>query len=408
MLVSRVWGTQNTVDEIYVLDDEKIKDIIVQLMNEKPLEKTKGSFQKIISGIDTHVQADDEIKNLNFDQFSLIEKLIHEYTCSNTTKIGGSPAISAISDYMYNSDFEHVGFLGNTTDSLSKGLESSEKNERYRFLFSNNNKTTHKPKTLSLESSSGRYKIMIPYSSGRNLSELDADNVIRRSRRYAKNGGIMFGLGGLNKGSAKEYHKLLNRMQEEISNMYLFVGTNSFKGLSPMTKMEYLSVCYRADIVSFNDEELKQVYTALGGEKDIPLSEMLSDLDKKAQENNIVINPNQIKVCHAKSGAVIFPSSCYEKIPSDVYSSTLNEAVKATSLSFKLDADISRDFVHKLDFLFGTDQSHEFTSMFGKTNLPYAVAPLVTSPLGNTTGLGAKFDGILASRLASYLPEYRR
>ncbi len=406
MTTARVWTTQCTLDEKVRLSDEDIVAILEEsthgIDNDVYIERAK----EIISKVQTGKANDEELRGLGSTELSVVENIALGYLPKEEwiEEIGGSPAISGIADFEYFRNINEVFFAGNLVHPVHASL--SRKNEKYDHIFEGNKQTHHNPRTLSLEAKSGRFKIMMPHSEGRTIRALcevalrEHLTDISRGNKY-----VFLGLGGLNKGEPEDYQGLIDRVHDCTDFTGVYIGTNSFGKYTPEKVTKYLQVCYKGDVISFNDAELFQVYRSVGGEKTRDLSEMMSELDQLATAAGIETNPNQIKVCHGASGALLYTTGEYAGLDQDELGNCLRLASDATSLRYKTGEYPCEGWARSWDFQDRQEEDfrHEFGNPENIDGMIHTVAPVIESAQGTTTGLGATFDGIMAGYLSKYV-----
>jgi hypothetical protein len=306
--------------------------------------------------------------------------------------IGGSPAISAVTAHNLTRNEDHLAksaYIGSVPLSLEEVLQ----NTPYEHIFSHGVRNGHRPTTLSFETD--RYKLMLSNSEGRNLADLRADGRytldVRKFFQAIPYGPVAIAISGLNKGMPREYHEFITWAVSEEPAAIVFVGTNSFA-----TQMktgdydlvnDYWDVCRMGDITSLNESELEQLHTAKNGSVNCSRAERLRDL-----------NHPGITVCHSAEGAAAYTNQRMTPHQRKLLGDALQVAVDATSSYYQSGREprTIRDVCE-----YGRSVVRADTDFMGCSNRdPHIVtvnAPVVDRPLGDTTGLGARFDGYLMS-----------
>lgn len=227
---------------------------------------------------------------------------------------------------------------------------------------------------------------------------------------------VVVALGGLNKGSPKEYsilvkeiQKLKAEYQKKDIHVKIFIGTNSFKN-DPKEIKEYWDIIKEADIVSMNDAELNSIYSALfGGDITIPLGDKLRILGTRQDFGDGLI------ICHAAEGAIIGSFGTFEniitpkqKIDLTAYlKKSLQLAVDGTTYIYENGKFPNDTAVRNYSPNIRSRQESPFFVRFvhPKEKLANGIGETVAAnvgyPVGNLVGLGAVFDGILLSYLFS-------
>ena len=428
-----IWTTQCTVDYKVKLSREQIIKVLKSTIDKSSASYIPNEYYRTqVKDILGKGLKEGEIKGLSDAELQIIENAVAALVPQAEWRIdvGGSPAISAIAAYFYNTkraNSQDVFFVGNVVGTVSDFLRDSA---LYRPLFkhaiSHAKASTHKPRTLSLEDDEGRLKVMIPYSSGRKLSELNMKRFIGQVINASGDCDMVtVGLGGLNKGQPKEYLELVSQLKDLLKeSATLYVGTNSFVNYTPGEILGYCDVMRRAEVVSFNDEELRQVFSKLGGklstevktrrskkQKDKTLIELLLEVDDLIERNQHESNKGQIKICHAPSGVIAcIPDSLAEYKPA--LQQALESCVDATSYRYL--TGIYPFYSQVEDYRAKSPKRQEaaFKKDFGPIppEIICAAAPSVTKAqaMGNTTGLGAVFDGIFSIYVSALFDYIRR
>ncbi|MBI4980612.1 hypothetical protein HZC30_03605 [Candidatus Woesearchaeota archaeon] len=227
---------------------------------------------------------------------------------------------------------------------------------------------------------------------------------------------VVVALGGLNKGSPKEYSALMKEIQK-LKEEYLkkdisvkiFIGTNSFKN-DPKEIKEYWNIIKEADIVSMNDAELNSIYSALfGGDVTIPLGDKLRKLGAGTDFGD------GLMICHSAEGAVIGSFGTFENIITSEQNidlaaylkKSLELAVDGTTYIYQNGIYPNDTAVRNYSQNIRSRQESPFFVRFVHpgghlaNGIIETVAANVGYPVGNLVGLGAVFDGILLSYLFS-------
>lgn len=400
------WGTQATVDYAIKISDPDIFDFISK-SGIKELESMLSSDKK-----------DLEINITNEQQLEELMKLAEKYSVRETWSIrpGGSPIYSTRSGHelgqCFSSDynFPEVEYNGLMCASLEDLLKQNPGDD---FPRSSAQSNPNRPGTLALESQ--KYKIMLSYTKGRDLSILIRDEFVENLPSNPQN--CLVAISGLNKGEAKDYRGLIESVRTKNPATKIFISTNSFAA----KKNETQSECYKrirdvyellklADIVSMNDAETSSLYDAIYGPKDLPLAEKFLALDLKGT-----------RICHAAEGSLlycntspekIFDSSLLDEFPKQIQN-FLQWSVDGTSFAYQegflpnftalrlYSQNVHERQQHSFQTRFLTNKSLSKTLSSVPNGMIMAVAPSVPSAKGGLTGAGAVFDGYLAAFFAA-------
>jgi len=282
------------------------------------------------------------------------------------------------------------------------------------------------PRTHSLEIRETSTKLMLSLIEGRRPEELEFADIIQKVNQLYMNGddSYVVQLGSLNKGNPI-FHSATKYVFEEASartgkKTIFYAGTSDFKDDTNRV-IEILKVVYSYHIISMNEKELDQVYSALcksTGASESPSSraEKLSVLDNLVEsynsshnEDRIEINPEQIKICHSAHGAIAYKSSWYGDSDRQLTQELLQLCVDGTTRKYETDNYLCLKEILAYSSTAGiVRQNSEFDEQFGDErnrenyNVVSAVAPVVPNPIGTLTGLGAVFDGIATSTMGLY------
>ncbi len=428
-----IWVTQATLDNKIKLPRERILDILKQTTDKDgghyignpEYQRKANDLIRILQQRDV----DGEIKDLRDEELEKIERLAKEFVPRTkwVTEIGGSPAISAIAAYTLNNGLsqQRIFFIGNLTGTVKDFLSRAQAyGPLFKYAIDTGKTRKHKPRTTSLEEESGTFKIMMAYSSGRKLQELDRGEFTRGILNASSNGGtITIGWGGLNKGEPEEYKTLV----ETITDLFRdgrrpinYIGTNSFMGYYPGKLIKYLELINTAaDIVSFNDEELRQIYDKLGMPRNNQtqgnLTDLLVGLDELMEKNGIEPNREQIRICHSSSGAIAYVPDRLSQYKNAIKEALQKSVDGATYTYLERRNPSARDietYTQTTNCNRRGRQTAKFRRDFGaigpNSRVISAIAPKVTNAKGSTTGLGAVFDGILSVYISAIYSHHSR
>jgi len=437
--IPKIWATQITADYTAKINDN-IRERLLHVFKGHALKYVdfiKDSFMTVegyyeeyrndpdpdvmfilkcndaIRNLREQNKKDIEIKCKNRSLFDDVKRSLYEEIPKRNWRLdlGGSPPISALAEMHLGNGLKGISdahYAGNLVKSAEYVLDNAYKKFKHRFTYENF-KTEDEPATFSIENNSGESKIMMAFSEGRELSDLSGK---KRDQFYIKigyisnNGKKIIAFGGLNKGSPEEYAEIISIIRKNEPDVKIFISTNSFKSNEEARKF-YQRVLSKADIVSYNEIELRKVYESFEyfpGKKSIV--EMLSNLIPVAKKHSVIVNPHQLVVCHSEAGAIINYSG---KNTKEVVNS-LEIAVGGASFRYKNGRFGTEDEIK--DFISKTTRSYsQFESIMGCdiNDLPEGVLGTVAFDLsdvevkGSITGAGSTFDGILLSYITPML-----
>ncbi len=417
-----VWAPESTLDQKVSLSPEQIAAVIEYSLRE-PFQTAAGAYQRRADDVLRELQSaqrrtdgselgDREIRGITHEGLVRLEHFVHRQCASRDSwklELGGGPAISAWAASQYwQSPEDPVYFVGNLA-RLPDGI-ASQGIFRYSQIVGPDS-----PRTLALESRSGKFKVMIPYEKGRRLEDVDWEAFAGRLGALGQDAHLIVALGGLNKGSPRTYDRFVSRIREAVDEPTFFVGTNSFRGCTSDEIAEYLrmiNMSAGARILSFNEAELQQAYTALGGGNARTCAEMLLELDSLCLKKGITPAIPQAKICHAPEGAILYGNGTRT---AKNLQEELQRSVDATSYRYETGTIPRADDIPLLSDGYETRrQLEQFIDRFGSPHeLPQrgiisAIAPHIDNPAGSTTGLGATFDGLLLSYLGKHVAGRRQ
>lgn len=412
---AKIWGSQVTVDYSLKVGPELMTRLLREILDlgHKALGMENDGDQRAdgnkIKGLTrfmsacgevsdkvehTHRNSDAEIKCPSRDLFREIIARAIGYGKLHAD-IGGSPAISALAGMHL--DAEGTFYQGNVPNHVATLLQ--ERYEKFVSQFVQGNpRTEHLPGTLTIEDADGRYKVMISFSEGRELRDLNAGfykGLREMGRRYKV---PFLAVSGLNKGTPEEYSRLIETAREGNASMGIFVGTGAFN-VTASPESYWRTTLSKANIASFNEEELAQ--TGIIFSRTDKLAGTLPFIAQKMAEAQ---GRNPIVACHSAAGAIM----SYDGLPRDAAQHALEMAVAGASLrcaagTYGSEAEIG-DFRRT-----GKGKNYElFREIMGKgpEELPCGLVGVVAPDLsdhginGSITGAGATFDGILLNYVA--------
>lgn len=334
-------------------------------------------------------------------------------------ELGGNPAIAAVRGYQLKRGVSesklpksvYVGLYPDSVkDYVAKYLRKEEPDIEKK-VFESKIRLKAQPQTVSLESDR---KLMLVYGPGRSLLYMDEQmyfKMIKETLKKYKNDGVVFAFMGIYPES--DASKLIGKIKDRYKKAKIFIGTGSFKKDEIIDKVlvteTYYKILEKADIVSFNDDELHDLHTVIvgkGARKPISLADKLKELELDA-----------IKVCHSADGAIldlgVNPESVInnKQIREDPYG-YLQEALQLSvdGASYVLDSvKIGRKANETAVRTYSESITKRSKELFNRTflktveHLPGGLvtvyAPLVVHPLATLTGIGAIFDSLLLSFL---------
>lgn len=397
-----VWGTQGTVDYSYRFSTvEDLTPILEYFIKE-------NIFPGIAEKIKNEGMKEGEFSVDDKDIQKAIEFLDKEKLGKKMTTLGGSPLISALYGYYLRNREEkcfpktyYCGAVPNSVRNFIRDVPNPNEKSELEEIFSYGVDVDANPGTFSIEI--GKSKIMLSNSSGRELKDLDKNQYLENLQKIIEkhDGKVVLALGGLNKGSPKEYQDFIHSVKEKFPEIMIFVGTNSFTKFSRKEIGEYWEAIKLADIVSFNDEELKAVYDNVHFPENISLGQKLKELEFSG-----------IKICHGAEGAAlevgakagnIANNPLFKSNPSNFLTSALQYAVDGAA--FIYDNSQRKGGLTDTALIVYSENIRErqragFRVRFISSEPELAnglvgvMAPTVTRPRGALTGLGAIFDSL--------------
>jgi len=348
------------------------------------------------------------------------------------TQIGGNPGIFALRGYYLgagdpNSSLpivRYAGLLPQSYRDYESGIDTNDPfHEVLLEVFREDSCASidEKPMSMSLE---GKFKVIFPYRTGRTLGYLkDAKDKtftahlgrMRRliSKRKHAGQNVLFAFpGGLD--SVEDGAQLLNEIEktEFPANRLFFFGCSSFREGTQWnqdeTKQIWESMLERADILSMNETELSDLHTVVVGNgtfQDKALSYKLMELPTEA-----------IKVCHSSAGSLMDPgpdpgrflnAEAFKTDPSGFLEQSLWLATDgaAYGIASQFGNHATEAAVRIFSIRVGSRNADTFKAVFLNVletmppGLIAVPAPLVARPMSALTGIGARFDALLAAFL---------
>ncbi|MEM0465571.1 MAG: hypothetical protein QXW97_02610 [Candidatus Pacearchaeota archaeon] len=397
-------GLQCCEDEVVKISHENIIEVLE--FAKKEFENNKkfyNDLSKKLDEIKKGLTNNAEFKGLNNQEISILEKKVCEYCPKDEwyLNIGGSPAITTISMYEYSKEDKNVDvfYVGNL---VSTTIDALYRNPELIPVFINNKITKAKPRTLCLEDYLGKYRIMITFSEGRELSELQRNSFFKNLQELGTNyKRVLINIGGLNKGEPEEYKNLIEEIRNKVDSNLIYIGTNDFPKDNDKRK-KYLEIVLNSDFASMNDVEIKQLYESVNGDKNKKIGEILEDLEEKAKSENIKTNENKILIVHSPNGAILKTYGKYESIPKEKLEEALKFSVIATSYRLASGIYPNKEMIENIaSNKIKNLNKEEFEKEFGdesylkQKKIIGVYSPKLLNIIGDMTGAGATFDGVM-------------
>lgn len=339
------------------------------------------------------------------------------------TQVGGNPAIMAfrcakLTASQLNSDHPDVKYSGLFPKSLAdfltemKGHEDSAMLRRV-FDLQLCKSVDAEPQTIALEAN---FKVIIAYGPGRKVTDIapDADfslfvqNLWRQiSEDYRR---ILFAFSiphPIDKGI--ELVSALKRGFGERAK--IFVGCSSLRvGRNDEERIRTIwnGILKDADMISLNETELRDLHTEIVGNGVFQRGALASKLRE--------LPTLAIKVCHAAEGAILDPGPKPERVVNSALFSRDPHGFLEECLTLAADGA-----TFAIDSLYGHSATEAGVRAYSKTSnvrsgdlfkavflevlgqmpggLVTVQSPMVARPLSALTGVGARFDALLASFL---------
>jgi hypothetical protein len=369
--------------------------------------------------------------NIRLDGHSLqdlggaLEHLRMKCPGTELAQVGGNPAIAALRGYFLgvrNRDpqLPIVAYVGILPASFFDFL-AKQKNPFFckalKEVFDTERcvQINEWPMTLALE---GQHKIILAYSVGRTLDYLSADNFrqyIDRLRPMIPETAerrVLFAFPSIPH-PVESAAKLIDLITKEFGdNALIFFGCSSFRDANGLqlerTETLWNLLLSKAHILSMNETELGDLHTVVVGKgfhQEKPLAYKLLELPTEA-----------IKVCHGADGALMDPGPDAGRVINATAFGSDPAAFLEESLRLATDGA-----TYGLASLFGHDATEAGVRIFSASVLnrnnerfrttflnvlesmpPGLIAihtPIVARPMSALTGVGARFDGLLATFL---------
>ncbi|MBI2138326.1 hypothetical protein HYU13_01955 [Candidatus Woesearchaeota archaeon] len=398
-----VAATQCTLDENVRMDDQHLLEVLEYAAGLPNNPKFTGGVAKFLELFRGGKLNNGELKGATSEDLALIEKKVEEITPKEdwSLAIGGSPAITAVAmeRYAEGDTSTDVFFAGNLVRTV---IDALIKKPDLLPAFVRNKMTDAKPRTLSLEDYVGKYRVMLPFSEGRNLSELYRNSFFRLLEGLAGDyKQIFLNIAGLNKGTPQEYQRLIEETRERVDAIKIYVGTNDFSSHPIEERKTFLAIAWGADFASLNDFEVRQLYEAVGGSYSRAIGEIIIDLENRAMPLGSPPPADRVLIVHSAHGAVIKPYGKYQQAGEKALHEAIQYAVDGTTFRLQYGDYPSRERVERTVTPKIKVRNHsEFAKEFGdegylrENGIIFAASPKNTNPLGDTTGAGATFDGL--------------
>jgi len=431
-LVIYTW--QSTLDTLIRVGAEKLTEKVGSIAEETPdtikiktrsgkLRPIKEVLREIAhSGLDRdHNLRLDEDNSECADWLRKLLSQLDEFPKVN--RIGGNPAISALRIARLAGHSEGpipwAAYVGLMSTSVHEYIEQADSTPELRRVFDPHHsiRVNEYPTTIALESE--RHKLILAYGPGRSPTLLrDANQgfspLIDKLR--ARIGGIPGrAVLGMNAPRPLEVgEQLINELRSELPELALFVATSSLRHGNELDTKNVREIAEgilrHAQILSFNEQELHDVHTAVvgnGGFRDISLARKLQELPFEA-----------ITVVHSAFGAMmklgtdpetIINSTSFSGDPSGFLAGCLQRAVDGAAYAIDSVANVGRTANEAMVRVYSESIRHRCEEQFAAVmlntieRLPGGIiaaqSPLVAKPLSALTGVGAIFDGLLLANL---------
>jgi len=409
---SVAWGTQATMDyKVQVNDKELIKAVNscseILGISKSDREQLKKIEERGLTS-DIEITLDGEILKEVIEDFikSKGKNLGLENKVTNI-EIGGSPAISAMTGLFLalNLGMPETSYFGNYPLSVQEYVKTSD--ESLKNLFRNGLRNEKLPGTLSFEWKP--YKLMIAEKAGRKLELLKTNGEYNPT--LPKSEELLVAIGGLNKGEPDQYIALIKEIKKQRPNANIFIGTNSFQSFfdkGEVGKLEkYVDVLREGDIISMNEAELNQIYQAIYDRKD-----GLNRTDKLWR-----LNLKGLGIVHSHAGSIFYLGTGMKKNLGDVLETIIKRATFSATYYYEK-GHHPQSFEDIAEYLNETDTRPNISGYqkdFGLDGVDgykmrNIIAPFVNPETAKSTitGLGAVFDGYLASFLATIFGSCKR
>jgi hypothetical protein len=375
------------------------------------------------------LEEEDSLKGLG----GALEYLQANFEGTERVQIGGNPAIVALRGYRLGARdrdpslpiFIYTGILPTSY------FEFADKQKKENPLFYKILNQVfapefcvvikEKPMTLAIE---GQYKIMLAYVKGRTLDYLGPDNNFSRyldqlantvSNMADRKALFVFPSTPRRMDHIRSSASLIDQIASKFGNALFFFGCSSFREgntlLEKETKELWNSLLkQRAHIISMNETELSDLHTVVVGKgthQDKPLAYKLLELPTEA-----------IKVCHSASGALMDPgpdpgkalnAAAFMEQPSAFLEESLRLATDGAAFGiaskFGHDATEASVRIYSATVPNTNRNSDGFRAVFLNVleRMPAGLiavsTPIVARPMSALTGVGARFDALLAAFL---------
>lgn len=402
--------TQVTVDANVRMSYEDLMSVLESASQGD--SRFANNVRELIGKIKSGEQTNGEPKGITNNELDELERKVEKITPRSewSFAIGGSPAIASVAMHYYARDDDSIDvyFAGNLVQTT---IEALRRNPELVPVFGCNKITNDRPRTLSLEDYDGKYRIMIPFSEGRRLSELCRNSFFRYLQDLGKDyKRVMINIAGLNKGKPSEYSGLIEDIRKGVDSVAIYVGTNDFTNEKEEDKKDYLKIVLNSHFASMNDCEVRQLYEAVGGEPSRAIGEILDDIENRASGCGISSERDKILIVHSANGAVIKLYGEYSKLSKEEVKKAVQYAVDATTFRLLTGAyPVRKRIEGQVTQRFRKRNVDIFEKEFGaqrylnKKGMLYAISPQTTNKLGDTTGAGSTFDGIMMYYLSKLI-----
>ena len=423
-------GPQVTIDHTFMVPDH-FEDICREFLAQGFFRDHPNALE-VLESIATFGLRQDYNERIKKDVGPLARArqfLLDRYPgTSERVQLGGNPAIAAQQGHLLcrgNGDRWPIWrYMGLLPESLRDHLQQQEKvaPQNHAVLTQLFDKKlcveiAERPMTLALEAH--HHKLIIAYAEGRTLNYINSNGHFSRYIRKLKTSvaaneaqNVLFAFTAVPH-PLEFAGPLIDQIKEHFGDRALFyIGGSSFRrGAtldSDITGQIWRTVLSRADILSLNETELGDLHTVVvggGTYQEKPLAIKLLELPTRA-----------IKVCHGADGALMDPgpdpgrilnAEAFRNYPAAFLKESLGLAGDGASycLGSLYGKDATLSSVQIYSETVQNRNIERFKAVFLNVleSLPAGLiavhGPVVSRPMATLTGVGARFDGLLASFL---------
>lgn len=425
-----VWAPQVTVDRTFTVPND-VEPICRHFVREGWFARYHDALSNIANqGLrqDYHCNLDHEPGTTSDRELgAALTFLRANHQRCERSQVGGNPAIAALTHYYLgtrkrDSSLPRVKYAGLYPRSLQVYVadQRSAAPEYFKIIEDVLDRDLcvaigDSPMTLALEGLHN--KLMLAYGPGRSLEPIRDPAVfanylakLRLAVERGKASRVLFALSIPN--PPEEGVRLVDELRDQFGARALFfISCSSFRtGTVPnferIRRMQ--PILERADIISMNETELVDLHSLMvgnGNYQDKPLSYKLLELPLKA-----------VKVCHGDAGTImdagpdpgrVVSAGMYRNDPAAFLEESLRLATDGATFGIASPRghDAAEDGVRVFSATVRNRNAERFSAMFLnvlETMPPGLIAvhtPVIARKLSTITGIGARFDGLLAAFL---------